>query len=122
MNVSDTLASVRLSVDFLIFLDEGGQGGERILESRSSQDQAFRQIVCENGILNFPSANFISPVFKNFHILTELCLFMPFTFFLLLKKYFILNSVYLQLSEHRIDDPLKPKANYFVKNFKSLSE
>lgn len=63
MNVSNALTSVRLSVDFLIFLDERGQVGERISGSMSSQDQTFRQIVYNNGIMNFPSADFISPFY-----------------------------------------------------------
>jgi hypothetical protein len=61
MNISSALTSVRLTVDFLIFLDEGGQVGERILEFSNSQAQALRPTVCSNGIMNFSSANFLLP-------------------------------------------------------------
>lgn len=65
MNLFNALSSIRLSVDLLIFLDDGGQAGGRILESSSSQDQTSGQIGCNNCIMNLPCANFISSVFKN---------------------------------------------------------
>lgn len=65
MNLFNALSSIRLSVDLLVFLDDGGQAGERILESSSSQDQTSGQKGYNNCVMNFPCANFISPVFKN---------------------------------------------------------